>query len=482
MSPFDAARYARLLEGLEISEIHFSEVNRGTQTARMDPQYFNREALSALACLKHQRNLGEFVKSGYRVVYEATSAIDRADGERLGLPYFLQASDITTPFINAESMVCVSESDWLRYPMGRITPGELLIEVKGNAEKIALVPQDFPKKTLVTGTCFKITTHDELDQYFLAAYLTCRYGQILKNRLKTNLLISYLAKNDLYGLPVPIASSSFKKCIRKVFQLCFTQQEESQSGLKESESALLHALCLDQWVPPVPLSYVQSSRDAFASGRLDAQHFQPRFKALTDFIHATGRGARLGDWLQVNQRGRQPQYSDEGLPIVNSKHVLRGDVRLDEDNRSAICSEGDMVIQCGDVLINGTGVGTIGRAAPYLHSGAALPDNHVTILRPKGGLDAVYLSVFLNSMAGQWQVEQRLRGSSGQIELYPTDIAEFTVWLAPDQVQQEIRKAVEKSYEQKQRAAQLLDAAKRAVEVAIEDSEAAAMHYLEDLL
>jgi type I restriction enzyme, S subunit len=129
--------------------------------------------------------------------------------------------------------------------------------------------------------------------------------------------------------------------------------------------------------------------------------------------------------------------------------------------------------------MNGTGVGTIGRVAPYLHTSPAIPDNHVTILRPKPGLDAVYLSVFLNSMAGRWQVEERLRGSSGQIELYPTDIAQFTVWIAPAPVQKEIRRAVEKSFEQKQRATQLLDAAKRAVEIAIEESEATALKYLE---
>lgn len=84
-------------------------------------------------------------------------------------------------------------------------------------------------------------------------------------------------------------------------------------------------------------------------------------------------------------------------------------------------------------------------------------------------------------MTGQWQVEQRLHGSSGQIELHPNDIAEFRVWIAPPKVQTDIRRAVEKSHEQKQRATRLIDAAKRAVEVAIEASEAAALAYLNDI-
>jgi type I restriction enzyme M protein len=88
------------------------------------------------------------------------------------------------------------------------------------------------------------------------------------------------------------------------------------------------------------------------------------------------------------------------------------------------------------------------------------------------------LAIFLNSLAGQLQVSKWLRGSSGQIELYPSDIAQFIVWLAPEAIQQSIRKAVEAAAANNRRAADLLDAAKRAVELAIEESEAVALQYL----
>src|SRR5574340_1149045 len=45
MSPFDKARYERLLEGLEVTEIPFRTVMCETTTSRMDPEFFNREAL-----------------------------------------------------------------------------------------------------------------------------------------------------------------------------------------------------------------------------------------------------------------------------------------------------------------------------------------------------------------------------------------------------------------------------------------------------
>ncbi|RYE70707.1 MAG: restriction endonuclease subunit S, partial [Oxalobacteraceae bacterium] len=180
--------------------------------------------------------------------------------------------------------------------------------------------------------------------------------------------------------------------------------------------------------------------------------------------------------LTANARGRQPLYDETGLPVLNSKHVRANRVIL-EDNRRASEAGSSVKIRKGDVLVNGTGVGTIGRAAAYLHDEPALPDNHVTVLRA-ARIDPVFLSAFLNSPLGQWQIERHIKGSSGQIELYPQDIARIVVWDAPAEVQCLVRDTVLSAFAAQHRAKALLDAAKRAVEIAIEDSEVAAMAYL----
>ena len=74
-----------------------------------------------------------------------------------------------------------------------------------------------------------------------------------------------------------------------------------------------------------------------------------------------------------------------------------------------------------------------------------------------------------------------LRGSSGQIELYPNDIAQFLVWIAPDEIQQSIKTAIDSAFVKKRNAIALLDAAKRAVEIAIESDEATALEFLKSL-
>jgi type I restriction enzyme S subunit len=154
---------------------------------------------------------------------------------------------------------------------------------------------------------------------------------------------------------------------------------------------LLHALGLEGWQTPERLTYTRCASEAFASRRLDAEHFQPKFQALKQHIEVRGECKRLGDLLSLCQRGGQPDYADSGLPVINSKHVRKGTVMMDEANRLGHPADDSLIIRPGDVLINGTGVGTIGRSAAYLHKSPALPDNHVTILRLREdtGIDPV---------------------------------------------------------------------------------------------
>ena len=472
MSPFDAARYARLLEGLEVTEQSLSTLER---TLRIDAEFFQRKYLNLetkLASLNWQ-SIADIAAISDGNHFSISNAFVED-----GIPYY-RGQDVAGYFFVEQAhpnTIHHAAFDTPQMRRSHLQQGDVLLSIVGTVGEASLV------KTTQEATCsckLAILRPRDVDPAYLATVLVSKVGRSLSARWKRGAVQMGLLLEDMDQIPIPRFSRALESLVAETVSGAFDALESSQRLIDEAENSIQHVLGLENWKAPEPLSYVRQSSEIFVAGRMDAQHFQPRFKALTDFIDGTGQGARLGSRLSENQRGKQPEYVDEGLPVVNSKHVLRGEVRLDGNNRHATFTDDDLLIHQGDVLLNGTGVGTIGRAAPYLHAEPAIPDNHVTILRCKPGLDAVYLAVFLNSMAGQWQVEQRLRGSSGQIELYPSDIAEFRVWVAPPKVQANIRRAVEKSHEQKQRATQLLDAAKRAVEIAIESSEAAALAYLD---
>lgn len=76
------------------------------------------------------------------------------------------------------------------------------------------------------------------------------------------------------------------------------------------------------------------------------------------------------------------------------------------------------------------------------------------------------------------QVEQHFKGSSGQIELYPADIANFWCPEIKKATQKKIDALAQSSFELKAKSERLLQAAKRAVEIAIEQDDAAGLAYL----
>jgi type I restriction enzyme S subunit len=311
---------------------------------------------------------------------------------------------------------------------------------------------------------------------YLSSFLESGKGKPLVLRGGYGAAQPHIAPPYLAEMLVP-RLGNIEDRIDRLVSLSVEKERNALETINRAQDTLLAALGLTDWTPPEPLTYTAHANDAFAAGRWDAQYFRPLFAEVEQRLLGTGRAVGLGAILDINTRGRQPDYSDEGLPVVNSKHVRTNKVLLDDDNRRAVEAGSPVVIERGDVLINGTGVGTIGRAAPYLHVQAGLPDNHVTVLRTSR-VDPIYLAVFLNSLLGQLQIERHIKGSSGQIELYPSDIAKIVFWDAPDHVQANVRDAVLSAFEQERRAKDLLEAAKRTVEIALEDGKPAALAFL----
>jgi type I restriction enzyme M protein len=321
---------------------------------------------------------------------------------------------------------------------------------------------------------------------YLAAYLSCAIGQAFADRQKTEQMNPYISVASLGTLPVVLLSRRFQELVS--YELVKAQRRAADAGLAQehAEQTLLEELGLVDWQQPEPLTYTRRAADALAAGRMDAEYFRPKYAALMERIRTAG-AVRLGDCLtEPIHRGASPEYVEAGeYLVINSQHVGKTQVEL-RDNRftsAAFVDDGNnakAVVRRHDVLLNSTGYITIGRCQALLEAATAIADNHVAIIRPTGDLDPVYLACLLNAMPGQWQSERGWTGSSGQIELRPDVIADYLIWKAPAAVQCGIRKMVEDAHAARRESAALLARAKRAVEIAIEQDEAAALGFLRD--
>ena len=139
---------------------------------------------------------------------------------------------------------------------------------------------------------------------------------------------------------------------------------------------------------------------------------------------------RLGDLCTFISRGITPQYVDVGTPVINQKCIRNNEVDLSlckfTDTTQKIKNE--KYVEYGDILINSTGTGTLGRVAIYKHHlDSVSADGHVTILHTKGNVNSVYLGYYLHSI--EPLIENLGRGSTNQMELSPTDLKRIKIVL-----------------------------------------------------
>ena len=464
------------MEGLEASVLSVTEVIAENKKIRIDSGYFSKKALAAERLVESLPNYpfsdvtSVFRKGIFDIKAETYVEINE------GIP-FVRIGDLRGGLIQKSSTAWISKDAHRLELKTALSYGDLVVsktaypaasmvnleECNVSQDTIAIRLNPFGKTKFKAG--------------FIAAFLNTKQGHLLMARRFQGNVQQHLSLEDGKSIKIPLFGFALQNRVHEIVQDADRQSDSSSKKQKEAEDTLLDALGLADWEPPEPLSYTARASDTFAAGRLDAQYFRPLFGKVAQRLADTGRAVKLGVILSINTRGRQPNYADKGLPVINSKHVRKNRVVL-SDNRTAAEMDSPVIVAEGDVLVNGTGVGTIGRAAPFLHDHRALPDNHVTVLR-SAHVDPVYLAVFLNSPLGQWQIERHIKGSSGQIELYPRDIAKIVFWDAPADIQTTVRNAVLSAFTEEHCAQELLEAAKRAVEIALEDGEADAMTFLD---
>jgi restriction endonuclease S subunit len=386
------------------------------------------------------------------------------------IPYF-RGQDINDFFLENATPIRIPERIFSSPMMDRshFQPGDVLLSIVGTIGSLSIVPESFGS---ATGSC-KIAilrSKGTYSPFVLAAFLVSRYGQLQIRRNTRGAVQMGLILKDLVRIHVPIFSDSEEQKIESFVKRAIEANRESKFSYDQAKQLLESELGLDKLHFDKPVGYTAQFSELELSRRFDSEHYYPAFDNLKNKLPKHIQLVPLSSVLTCCQRGKQPIYSASGLPVLNSKHILENKITLEGNRYAKPTFVTGLQIQYGDVLINGTGRGTIGRTAPYLVSEhQAIPDNHVTILR-SSTLDPAYLSFYLNSLAGKLQVEKYQRGSSGQLELYPFDIRKFQVWEAPQPIQQEIRRLYDQATESARQSKQLLDRAKSRVEQLIEEA------------
>lgn len=149
--------------------------------------------------------------------------------------------------------------------------------------------------------------------------------------------------------------------------------------------------------------------------------------------------SNVGGVASYLSRGIQPAYVDEGGVLVINQKCIRdhriniADARRHDASRRSINGR---ELQTGDVLVNSTGVGTLGRVAQVVQlNEAAVVDSHVTVVRADPSKISWNI-LGLGLIGRESEIDALGEGSTGQTELNRERFRSLPIIVPPLFIQQ----------------------------------------------
>lgn len=185
----------------------------------------------------------------------------------------------------------------------------------------------------------------------------------------------------------------------------------------------------------------------------------------------------LGEVTSLIARGIAPKYTDdEGIVVLNQKCVRDNKLNYAFARKHDLAAKkvnDEKLLIDGDVLVNSTGKGTLGRVAQFFDTSARkiVADSHLTIVRPlKEQFDKKYFGYACFWLEPGFEAEGT--GSSGQTELSRVSVAEnFSIAIPPLNEQNRIAEILSS-----------VDGSIQATQAVIEQAERVKRGLMEELL
>lgn len=462
------------MEGLEVSILSRSEVAKENKKNRIDSGYFTKAAISAerlVEALPNQR-LGDLASTFRKGIFDIKADTYVDPGE--GVP-FIRITDIKTGMIQKHATAWISCEAHHFEAKTALKFGDLILSKTAYpAASIVNVPECNASQDTIAVRLSKDGKRQFRSGY-VVAFLTSQLGIALMGRRFQGNVQQHLSLDDGKSVRIPILGDDFQNRVHAAMLKADAFQVSVTSSMEEAETKILDAFGLAGWTPHEPLSYTANASDVFASARLDARFFAPRIQALLDLLSVDGR--TVGDVAgQRREKFRPANCTDfhyieiggiDGAGAVTSTHLACSDAP----------SRATWHVRPDDIITST--VRPIRRLSAQI---APEQDGYVcssgfVVVQPQDIAPEVLLTYL------RLPVICELLDLFASASMYPaiTDADIFNLPLPniPNEVTEEVTRNVQEAKAAKASAANMLEAAKRAVEIAIEDGEPAAMTFLD---
>lgn len=318
---------------------------------------------------------------------------------------------------------------------------------------------------------------------YLTAFLNTKYGIIdIKRRARHSINQSNVNLEEVKRIEIPLLCNQLQNGITLSFNKAFDSIQASEAVYHQAQTLLLVELGLADWQPKHQLTFVKNFSDTESAGRIDADYFQPKYGEIVNAIKEYSDG-----WDTFENQVHLKDRNFKPVPETEYKYIELANIGSSGEITNCMVEQGEDLptrarrkVLAGDVIVSSIEGSLESIALITQEYDNALCSTGFHVVR-SDVLKSEVLLVLLKSIVGQLQLK---KGCSGTI-LTAINKEEFSNIVVPkirEKKQIEIQEKVLDSFDLRKRAKDLLECAKRAVEIAIEQDEQAAIDWLESVL
>ncbi len=459
------------MDGLDTEEINFANLEN---SFTIGAEYYGKNYVYTADVVK---------RMNHRTLYEISKRITdgdhgSADYQDDGVLYLLSES-VQEGYIDISKcrFITIQKNEELK--RSELHPGDVVVTKTGvYFGKSAVIPNSINKANMIAHVG-KIELKKGYNPYFVSTFLNSKYGYYQLRRRGIKATRPEIKLVEFPEIIVPVFSETFEKKIESMILLANQILSCSSASMSRCESFLAKKTGVDiEAIENTNYSVRSLGASYCNAGRLDAEYYQTKY----DVYYSSITQYRAGYSIIGNEFSPVKKACDRTLESY--EYVEIGDVNVSSGfavsntiATSDLPANAKIMTRKNDIIVST--VRPNRGAVAILEDDGLLVSGAFTVLRERGKYKKEVLQVLLRlPLYRDWLLRYNVGTSYPVIK--DDDVLNMPIPLFEDAVQKEIAAKVQESFALRRQSKQLLDYAKQAVEMAIEQGEDAALEWLKD--
>lgn len=336
-----------------------------------------------------------------------------------------------------------------------------------------------------------------ISPHYAFVFLLTRFNKLQLLKLSTGSAQGYLNSFQISSIKIPVPLKNFQNQINNLVLKSYKKRKKFKQLYKEAEDNLLEELGLKDWKPKtkkITINGIEFEEEKnisirklseiFEVDRLDAEYFQPAYEELIKEISKKVEIKPLVQFITNFKKGIEvgsKNYKEKGKPFIrvsnlsNNGFVGKDQKYINEELYQHLKDAYEPKIE--DFLLTKDAKPGIAYVVKEPIEGI-ICSGILKIGISESEINKEYLALCINSIVGIMQIE-RDGGGSVIIHWRPGQINKIQIPILSEETQQKIASLIQQAFESRRKSKDLLDIAKKSVEIYIEKDENNGLKYID---